>query len=251
MGDFRPWRWRLALAVAWLGALNSACDRRFEFDVESGGAAGTAMMMNGGDAPGGSTSAGSGGSAGDGVGGSGNQAGVAGGGAAGGGATGGTASTACGDLAECTLGTHCAEEHCVQCAVDADCQPYALPRCEPTRHRCVACLASSDCQPGFACDSLANRCLQTCLEDENCPVDAHGCDERRLVCYQCDEDRECATSPLGHLCASDGSGCVQCRKEADCPGQHCDQLSGRCVECRDGRDCTSQACDPTSFTCAK
>jgi hypothetical protein len=242
----------LALAVIWLGSLNPACDRRFEFDVESGGAAGTAPTMNGGSAPGGSTSAGSGGGAGDGgVGGAGNQAGVAGAGAAGGGAAGGTASTACGELAECTLGTHCADGHCAQCAGDADCQPYALPRCEPTRHRCVACVTSADCQPGFACDSLANRCLQTCLEDENCPVDAHGCDEGRLVCYQCDEDRECATSPLGHLCASDGSGCVQCRKEADCPGHHCDQLRGRCVECRDGRDCTSQVCDPTSFTCAK
>jgi hypothetical protein len=134
--------------------------------------------------------------------------------------------------------------------VDDDCLNPGLPRCDPSRHRCVACLTTLDCQDGFACDSLANRCLQTCAADKPCPKDAHGCDERRHVCYECDEDHECATSPLGQLCASDGSGCVECRKEAECPGQHCDQLSGRCVECRDGGDCPSQICDPSTFTCA-
>lgn len=235
-----------ALAAVWLCSLNAACDRRFEFDVEAGGTAGAAMN-DAGHSGGGAASAGSGGVGG--VGAQTNQAGLSGGGSGGTDGQGGTDAKACGTLAECSAGTHCADDQCVQCAADGDCAVYGLPRCEPARHRCVACVGSADCQPGFACDSLANRCLQTCLEDSDCPVDAHGCDEHRLVCYQCDEDRECASSSLGHLCASDGSGCVQCRKETDCPGQHCDQLSGRCVQCRDGRDCPSRICDPSTFTC--
>lgn len=224
-----------------LGWMSPACDRRFEYDVETSGAAGT-LTTGGGGASGGSPAGGS-------VGG-GSVPGGSAGAAAGEAGSGGSESKACGALAECSLGTHCADEQCVQCAEDADCVAYALPRCDLTRHRCVACVSTADCQPGFACDSLANRCLLTCSGEGTCPKTAHGCDERRSVCYQCDEDRECASSALGHLCASDGSGCVQCRKDADCPNQHCDQLSGRCVECRDGRDCTSLLCDPATFTCA-
>lgn len=232
-----------ALGLAVLCALGSACDRRFEFDTqaaEAGAAGGSAGVTNGGSALGGS----SGGT--DGQGGAGARGGVAGGGAAG---SGGGSVTACGTLLECSAGTHCADGQCVQCAGDSDCAAYGLARCEPMRHRCVACLTTADCQDGFACDSLANRCLQTCADDKSCPADAHGCDERRKVCYECDEDRECATSPLGHLCASDGSGCVQCRKDADCSDRYCDSLSGRCVECRDGGDCPAKICNPVTFGC--
>lgn len=243
-------RWAGAALALSLGVCGAACDRRFEFDTESGGTdTGGSATTNGGALSGnGGALSGSGGELG-GSGGTGAQAGTS-AGVSGGGMGGGAGSTACGTVAVCTAGTHCVEGQCAQCAADADCAAYGMPRCEPTRHRCVACVVTADCQDDFACDSLANRCLQTCEEDNTCPVGAHGCDERRQVCYQCDEDRECATSSVGHLCASDGSGCVQCRKDTDCPGQHCDQLSGRCVDCRDGRDCSSQICDPTTFSCA-
>ena len=224
----------IALAVAALASLNPACDQRFEFDTEPEGAgAGGSPITNAGSSNGGSTSGGIGG-----VSAAGGEPGTA-----------GDSSTACGTLSECSEGTHCTGGVCAQCAADTDCVGNGLTRCEPTRHRCVACLDTSDCGHGFACDSLAYRCLQTCLDDDSCPASAHGCDERRQVCYQCDEDRECAKSAIGQLCASDGSGCVQCRKEADCPAQHCDQLSGRCVDCRDGADCASQICNPTTFSC--
>ena len=225
---------RAALAIVGCAALGPGCNQRFDFDTASGGAgAGGLPSASAGTRAAGSTSGGVGGAS-----------------AAGGDSgSAGERSTACGALGECSAGTHCAGGECVQCAEDAHCSGSGLPRCEPTRHRCVACLGTSDCVRGFACDSLANRCLQTCLDDDTCPASAHGCDERRQVCYQCDEDRECATSAVGHLCASDGSGCVQCRKEADCPAQHCDQLSGRCVECRDGGDCASRICNPTTFSC--
>jgi len=224
----------IALAVVALASLDPACDQRFEFDTEPGRAgAGGSPMTSAGSSAAGSKSGGIGGVS----------------AASGESSPAGSSSTACGALSECTDGTVCSGGVCVQCATDADCAGHGLPRCEPTRHRCVACLDTVDCGRGFACDSLAYRCLQSCLADDACPATAHGCDERRQVCYQCDEDRECAKSALGHLCASDGSGCVQCRKETDCPAQHCDQLSGRCVDCRDGADCASQICNPTTFSC--
>jgi len=231
LGGGRPLS--IALVIVALFAFNPACNQRFEFDTAPGGAGpGGSPMTSAGTSVGGFSSGGVGG-----VHTAGGEPGTAGG------------STACGALSDCTAGTHCAGGACVQCAADADCTVYGLPRCEPARHRCVACLDTSDCERGFACDSLANRCLQSCPNDAGCPASAHGCDERRQVCYQCDEDRECAKSAIGRLCASDGSGCVQCRKEMDCPTQHCDQLSGRCVECRDGADCESRICNPTSFIC--
>jgi len=137
----------------------------------------------------------------------------------------------------------------VQCAADADCAAYDLARCETSRHRCVGCIETADCPTGFACDALANRCLQQCKEDANCPATADGCDGLRRVCYQCDDDEECLNSALGHLCASDGSGCVQCRRDADCTDQRCDGLTGRCVDCRDADGCNSGLCNPMTGTC--
>jgi hypothetical protein len=242
-------RWLGSNVVLGLVTLAFACDRRFEFDTEAGGAGGGGLpAVTGGSSLGGAAGGISGGNGGvSGTAPAGAGTGNAGAAAAGEAGTGG--STACGTLAEFTAGTHCSDGGCVECVSDLDCATYGFARCEPMRHRCVACLSTADCEAGFACDSLANRCLQTCVDDDACPITAHGCDERRQVCYQCDEDRECATSANGHLCASDRSGCVQCRKETDCPNQHCDQLSGRCVECRDGGDCVSRICDPKTFSC--
>jgi hypothetical protein len=71
-----------------------------------------------------------------------------------------------------------------------------------------------------------------------------------MVCYACDEDRECEDSTLGPFCAADGSGCVECRGEEGCAAdEHCDDLTGTCVACRDGRDCESGLCEPNSHTC--
>ncbi len=243
--------WGLSLALVF-GLASSACNERFQFDVPVAGAAGVAGMAGAagmagtslGGAAGGGASAGTGAMA---VGGTdAGRAGSAGSDAIGG--NGGAAPTSCGDVAACPAELHCSDNLCGQCASDADCVTAGLPRCQLTRRRCVACVTTADCDVGFACDALANRCLKKCKADTDCK-DQHGCDEGRLVCYHCDEDRECDSSPLGSLCASDGSGCVQCRKDADCPNQHCDQLVGRCVDCRDGLDCPTRLCSPTSFTC--
>jgi len=205
---------------------STACDERFAFDVPSAGMA-----------PGGRTS----------------QAGSAGapfsaGGASAGGANG---PGECGVHAACPSNLHCVDGHCYPCAAESDCTELGLGRCDPDRHRCVACLTAADCANGFGCDTLASRCLHACKTRSDCPADAHGCDEQRGVCYECDEDRECAKSALGPVCAIDGSGCVHCRSDADCPDQHCDQLVGRCVECRDWHDCDSGLCDPATSVCTK
>jgi len=237
--------WRPLLLLALVGQSVPACNTRFEFDTipTLSGAAGMqpeagTNAVAGTPAVAGSASGG---------------AGAGGGSQTGGGAgTGGmpVVTETCGTLPACPAPLHCADGACVACASDGDCTSSELSRCEPTRHRCVACVEAGDCEDGFACDPLANRCLQKCAQDKDCPVDAHGCDERRLVCYECDENEECAGSPLGHHCATDGSGCVQCLKEFDCPGKHCDQLTGRCVDCRDGQDCSASGlCDPAAGIC--
>jgi hypothetical protein len=230
-----------------VGFASSACNDRFQFDVPVAGAGGSAGQAGasfsgvaGSSAAGGHSDTPAGGQ--DGVPSAGNAGDAGSAGAA------GAAPISCGGIAACPAELHCSGDLCAQCASDADCVASGLPRCDLNRHRCVPCVTTADCNLGFACDSLANRCLKECRTDGDCK-DQHGCDERRLVCYECDEDYECAGSPLGSLCASDGSGCVECLKDAECPGRHCDPLVGRCVECRDGLDCPSRLCSPATFTC--
>jgi hypothetical protein len=245
------------LIFALCGCCVPACNSRFDFDSPSatGGAAGMpqagASATAGTPAAAGNASAGMAPSAGTDSGGASGSAGTDSGGASGSAGAGGmpVVNEMCGTLAACPAPLHCANAVCAQCSGDTDCSSPGLSRCDPKRSRCVQCLESADCDAGFACDALANRCLQKCKQDVDCPAGSHGCDERRLVCYQCDENEECKTSPLGHLCATDGSGCVQCLKEVDCPGQHCDQLTGRCVACRVAQDCVSGLCDPSVGVC--
>lgn len=219
-----------AAYVMVLGCCCFACNRRFEYDVPRGGGAGD--LGAGGQTLGGSASGGGG-------------AGVAGSGA---GASG--AGESCGAGPACPAELHCVEGACYQCAGDADCGTLDLGRCDPTRHRCVQCLVAADCPGDSGCDPIANHCLRICGQDLPCPEDAHGCDEERMVCYACDEDYECEQSPLGSLCAPDGSGCVECRGSLGCdPPRYCDELTGRCVECRDGSDCASKLCDPKLHSC--
>lgn len=165
------------------------------------------------------------------------------------GAGGSPASIGCGDRPACPEGLHCVGGRCLECGVDGDCATGERTRCDPQRNRCVECLGAPDCPSGFACDARANRCLQSCSEDSPCPRTAHGCDDDRGVCYQCDEDYECAGSAAGPRCAVDGSSCAACRTEQDCAGRHCDVLTGKCVECRDGLDCASDLCDPSTLAC--
>jgi hypothetical protein len=217
-----------------------ACNERFMFDTADAAAGSSAAAGQAGASPpaGGSPAAAGGPSQ---LGGN-VQAAAA-------GTTDSPADGSCGDQHLCPTPLRCDAGKCYECADDIACSPGSLPRCDPARHRCVACLDASDCGPGFTCDALANRCLQICAANRDCALGAHGCDERRGVCYQCDEDRECATSASGPLCASDGSGCVQCRSDQDCPGRHCDELLGHCVDCRDGSDCATGLCDPTAGQC--
>lgn len=199
----------------------SSCDDRFEFDVPVAGAGGSVAGSSGRP----STDGGAGRS---------------------GGASG---SPACGASPPCPASLSCVAGECVECTSDGDCSSELAPHCALELHRCVTCVEDTDCAPGSKCDELANHCLPICGEGVSCPLTAHGCDEQRGVCYQCDEDRECRSSPRGPLCATDGSGCVSCRTDSDCGSQHCDPLGGVCVDCRDGADCSSARCEPVLHTC--
>ncbi|MEO6602411.1 MAG: hypothetical protein ABIQ16_21195 [Polyangiaceae bacterium] len=215
------------LGILWV--VLTACDARFEFDV-AGRAGAAGQSSTGAGAPSGGASA------------AGQPSTGAGAPSGGDSASAGSSGAMCGSAPACPSGLHCLDGHCYTCLLDADCVS-PLPRCDTQQHRCVACHESSDCPGGFTCDPIANHCLPTCNEESDCPANSHGCDEHRAACYLCDEDRECANSTLGPLCAVDGSACVQCHDDADCPGKHCEQLAGRCVDCRDWRDCTSGLCD--------
>jgi Cys-rich repeat protein len=216
------------LAVGLL-ILAAACDERFEFDIPA-----AAGLAGGGSA--GLESGGAGG------------AGTAGAGAgSGGGGTGGD--SPCGRHPACPSGLHCAGGECRACATSTDCTEPGRTRCDLTRYRCVECIDSSECAEGFRCDTLANRCLMACRNVSDCPSTAHGCNGSRGICYECDEDRECARSASGPFCAPDGSACVQCREDTDCDALLCDPLTGQCVECRDGLDCATGLCEPLEHVC--
>ncbi len=235
--------WGRSLIAAWLALLVgvSACDDRFEFDIPAAGSAGSA-----GSAAGSAGSSGSAAEAGRG-GGSSGDGGGAGATAGAGGAPDST--TACGELPECPASLRCVDERCRECASDADCSLPERQHCDTARSRCVNCRDAGDCPAGFVCDQRANRCLQSCSRTLKCPTTAHGCDEARGVCYECDGDHECMSSALGPFCAADGSGCVACESDEQCAGALCDPLTGRCVDCRDGDDCSSGLCDPHTAAC--
>jgi Cys-rich repeat protein len=116
-------------------------------------------------------------------------------------------------------------------------------------YRCVACLDNSHCANGYTCDVRMRHCLESCTDDASCSPGAHGCSESKRTCYQCDENEECLSSPTGKVCAKDGSGCVECSADLDCPGKRCDQLTGRCVDCYQAADCPSKLCDVTKGEC--
>lgn len=138
---------------------------------------------------------------------------------------------------------------CFECIIDADCASKQNTRCDAL-HRCIECLVDEDCAPDFTCDRVSRRCLERCLDLNDCASGAHACDERRNVCVSCDRDQECRSSAAPY-CAAGGSSCVACKSDEHCASnERCDLNSGQCVGCRDSLDCTPPAyCDPDAHTC--
>lgn len=190
-------------------------------------------------------------------------AGGSGGASAGSGGAGGQASATAGSGGACSRDTDCALASlrcdlqsgiCFECVADPDCQARGLARCDAALHRCVECGIDQDCQTDYACDLTTRTCAQRCAEDEECPVAAHGCDETRLICVECeaDDDDGCALYPDRPYCLVPGNRCAECLTDANCaPGLHCDTITGKCLGCRDSRDCSvGQACEPAGHVCA-
>ncbi len=216
------------LACLWLLSAGG-CYERLEFDVPQAGA-------------GGQVSAGSAGLGG--------QAGVT----AAGTTAGGTAG--CTGDADCRLASlRCDLQSgiCFECVADSDCQARGLARCDAALHRCVECGINQNCKSGFDCDLTTRTCAQQCEEDEACPTAAHGCDDVRLICVECeaDDDDGCALYPGRPYCMIPGNRCGECLSDVNCaPGLHCDNITGKCLGCRDSRDCPStQACEPAGHIC--
>lgn len=155
---------------------------------------------------------------------------------------------------------HCEPQSgaCVECLDQSHCQVPGLARCDAALHRCVECGVEQDCAEGWTCDTRTRRCALACTEDTQCPATAHGCDEERQLCEECETESDgeneheddCQFDPTRPFCSAD-TFCVACLTDADCSGGHCDTLVGRCRECRDSRDCIAPAvCDPSTYTCA-
>ena len=158
----------------------------------------------------------------------------------------------CTAQSDCPFGSlHCDTKTggCYECVLDSDCDGAAL-HCDAELHRCVECTGSRDCAPGLACDATTHRCLASCADEQDCPMSAPECDERRGVCVICDEDAECRGAGVRY-CALDGSRCVECRSDLHCvSGMFCDPIEGKCVACRTSADCAvDRVCEPETREC--
>ncbi len=153
----------------------------------------------------------------------------------------------CSDGLVCVaLGDTPAENRCLQCGDDADCQREGFSGvCDD--HQCVPC-ANGDSLPHRGCDDSQPVCSQSstaddshcvvCLEHEHCPLQAPYCDEQR--CVECRaEANDCG--PETPVC--DDGNCAACGAHQDCArfdeAPHCDEPSGSCVECLADADCTA------------
>jgi hypothetical protein len=156
--------------------------------------------------------------------------------------------TMCGGL-ECDV----ASGSCVDCLSDDDCTVKGLPRCEPTNHICVACLNGPDCAKRQKCDTVTNRCLDSCFDaDDACPVDGFSCSADLGLCIECASSTSCAGSPNGSHCDIPIGRCVQCTGNAECPSAtpFCDRRTGTCQACILSTACSAgSVCDPTTLTC--
>lgn len=243
------------LACLW-AFLALGCYERLEFGVPKASADTTSSAGNGGAAgqasAGGAAASGAAGSTG--AAGSPSAAGSA--GAAG--LAGASSMRPCAQDTDCVLASlRCDVQSglCFECVADGDCETRGLARCDGALHRCVQCGVDQDCPSGYACDLSTRACAQRCAQEIQCPATAHGCDDTRLVCIECeaeaDDGNDCAVYPDRPYCVVPGNRCAQCRADEDCSaGLRCDAVTGTCVRCRDSRDClASEACDPASHAC--
>jgi hypothetical protein len=80
------------------------------------------------------------------------------------------------------------------------------------------CESAGDCQAPLGCSPVTNTCA-------SCTSDAECAPELGSRVYRCSSDQRCVE--------------VECLRESDCFGRHCDTATNTCVRCRGDADCSS------------
>jgi Cys-rich repeat protein len=132
----------------------------------------------------------------------------------------------------CTGPEHCPEGSACNVAGDR-CAPVcrgdggcagATPRCDDSRGFCVECVDDAECttRERAVCDTAAGQCV-ACNSDDECSGRTPACDRARHQCVECTDPSYC-----DGLACDNERRCVECNRDADCPGGgRCDPM-GRC-----------------------
>ncbi|MBN2495734.1 MAG: hypothetical protein JXR96_14165 [Deltaproteobacteria bacterium] len=176
---------------------------------------------------------------------------------------------ACGEGAECTLGSDCPDDgfYCngAPSCQQGRCTPgeeiacddgiaCTVDRCSDELEDCVFEPDDGLCDPGWSCVPEQGGCVPECTGDADCPDDGSlcngvpSCDRQRGVCA----DGEPLDCDDGHACTlddcDDALGCVYLPRHDECdPGEICTSGSGCAqrfcaldADCDDGVFCNGE-----------
>ena len=110
--------------------------------------------------------------------------------------------------------------------------------CDKTTYLCVECRSNGDCPKTDVCDPEIKRCAKRCASTSMCTADCFvetgpmrvllmleglectdpaypRCDHQ---CFQCLDDRDCASAAQGPFCWLQRRRCVECLQDSDCSG---------------------------------
>ncbi len=159
------------------------------------------------------------------------------------------------------------------------------PTCVAVKAQCEACNQDVDCDNGLRCVKQGDTkvCAPDCSGGKTCPANStcqtfYGIPACAFKAEKCCFGAGCTVSTACKGCDESkclGGECVECVKDADCPGGTCNVAvhacvkeqdcvgdkpikwaqTGECVECANNTHCATNAkgttCDPASHTCGK
>ncbi len=133
--------------------------------------------------------------------------------------------TATGICRDCVTDAHCEDPRPIcdavsrqctaRCSTIGDCLGTGGPSvCDVDRGVCVDCVPSALL---CTCETETFSCVG-CIEDADCPASAPYCGPSHECSPECDDDQGC---PGGLRCDATSRRCVECAKNAHCPGETC------------------------------
>ena len=178
---------------------------------------------------------------------------------------------ATGRCVQCVLDVDCSSRRCqnhacveaAPCAGPGDCRDCRDGRvCDPYRKVCRACMADAECGTGVDDRCAAGRCVDVCVDHDDCTGAQGRCDPDRRECVEClqwtdcperhhCQDGRCEINCVGgaRTCEPFGRGVRTCNADglghsvSECPkGQ-------TCLPNGDGVACQPERCAADSFVC--